>query len=607
MDRGESDQSHELPGVLVPEYGDVDGKLPNGITKLMMAAYKGDTSLVLAIVSSTPSHVNVKNNQNGTALDYAVAGKQTKVIDILLGFGADLDALDTEGNNLLHKSVLTKDLEKVKFCVELGANLDFPNITGDTALIIAAQNDLKDIVTYLLMMDCDIMAVNTAGFTAREYAFSHNNSEIYSIIQRKYEETENIDFQAGLSLMKDCRNGYLEGVEKILTTYGNSIVEFRCSKFLNVPPLQMACELCDEELAFLLVSHGASMHTRSAMGYTPLTCAAIAGGNDLVECLLRNGACIHHRNIHGRTPLHCATIAGHFHVVKTLVENGIMLNVKCAENLTALAVASNNGNTKIVEYLLEQGACVDVRDDRLNTPLMLASKNYNTESAQCLLRYNANPNLVDSQGLSPLKISALTNNVVLAQALVKQGADVNLVDGSGNTALEEAAMSHSTEVHTYLLNLSRKPHQEVRRHVCLCPKHLHKYGKLLQEHTPHDQLFQICEKGTDSIRDLERLIIQGMDVNSRDKYGSTPLMISAINSHPNIVLWLLKNGANINATDPSGRTALMFAVEKGDLDSVKLLVNSDADAFLRDIQDRDVFQIAEESYSDSYSELLCIL
>ena len=158
---GEYNQSYELPGVLLPLPEDED--LSNDITKLMMAAYNGDASMVLELVSTTPDLVTVKNNQNGTALDYAIAGKQTKVIDILIGFGADLDALDTEGNNLLHKSVLTKDLQRVKFCVELGANLDCQNKSGDTALIMAAQNNLTDISLYLITMECDINIVNMAG------------------------------------------------------------------------------------------------------------------------------------------------------------------------------------------------------------------------------------------------------------------------------------------------------------------------------------------------------------------------------------------------------------------------------------------------------------
>ena len=592
----EYNQSQEFSGVLVPPPRQANEELPNGITKLMMAAYNGEASMVLELVSASPGLVNVENSQHGKALDYAVAGKQTKVIDILLGFGADLDAVDTDGQNLLHKCVLTKDLDKVKFCVELGANLNLQNKSGESALIIAAQNDLKDIVLYLLTIDCDINSVTTGGFTAKECAFFCNNLEICDIIERKREETENIDSEGGLSLAKECTNGNLEGVKNILNTHGNSVVEFRCSEFHNIPPLQMACQLYDESLASLLVSHGASVHTTSTMGYTPLTCAAIAGSDNLVQWLLRNGAHIHHRNIHGRTPLHCATIEGHFSVVKTLVENGIMLNVKCNEDLTALAIASNNGDTKIVEYLLEQGACVDIRDDNLNTPLISASKSFNTESAKCLLRYNANPNLVDSQALSPLMISAHTNNVFLTQALVEKGANVNLVNGCGHTALEIAVRCHSKEVQTYLSNLSRLPPQIPRRGVSV--NHFQKDDIPLPEDTPQNKLLKICENGADSVSQLQSLNIQRIDINSRDSYGRTPLMISTINCHPNIVQWLVENGACIDATDSAGKTALMYAAEKGDVESVKILISLHADTLLRDIEDRDIFQIAEESQQD---------
>ena len=580
----EYNQSHEWPGVLVPPPGQANEELPNGITELMMAAYKGDASMVLELVSTTPDLVNAQNYQNGTALDYAVAGKQTKVIDILLGFGADLDALDTEGNNLLHKSVLTKDLERVKFCVELGANLDCPNKSGDTALLIATQNNLTDISLYLITMECDINIVNTTGINAREYAFSHNNSETQSQIERKYHETKNMNVHAGMLLANECCSGNIGGVRQLLRTYGNSALEFG-----NVRLLQQVCQNGDRDIASLLISHGASLHATSKFGYAAITCAAIAGHVDIVKLLLSKGARIHHRNAYGRTPLHNCTIEGHFSVVKTLVENGIMLNVKTFDGETALAIAVYRGHSNIVQYLLQQGACVDVRDDNLETPLISAAKSGNTECARYLLNHNANVNLVDSQGASAVMIAAATNNQDLVEALLEHNADVSHVNGVGDNVMSITIRYHSTNVARVLSEHVRRtyPIEQTSEHGV--------FGQQYSECTPKEKLFIICEKGSQSVSDLQHLQEQGADMNSKDKYDRTPLMVSIMYSRQHLVQWFVENGANLDITDSVGRTALMYAVEKGDIVSVQILVNSNADTCLKDNLCRDVFKIAEDT------------
>ena len=78
-------------------------------------------------------------------------------------------------------------------------------------------------------------------------------------------------------------------------------------------------------------------------------------------------------------------------------------------------------------------------------------------------------------------------------------------------------------------------------------------------------------------------------------------MVSIMNSHQYIVQWFVENGAHLDITDSAGRTALMYAVEKGDIVSVQILVNSKANTDLQDYLCRDVFKIAEET--DRYHSL----
>ena len=84
--------------------------------------------------------------------------------------------------------------------------------------------------------------------------------------------------------------------------------------------------------------------------------------------------------------------------------------------------------------------------------------------------------------------------------------------------------------------------------------------------------------------DLEAIIGllgQGADVNSRDRYGQTALMLAARAGHCNIVAALLEHGAHLNVTAKYGLSALMLAVVNDHVEAARMLANAGADLTLR--------------------------
>lgn len=72
------------------------------------------------------------------------------------------------------------------------------------------------------------------------------------------------------------------------------------------------------------------------------------------------------------------------------------------------------------------------------------------------------------------------------------------------------------------------------------------------------------------------------DINSKDKYCETALMIASYKGNLEIVKLLVDNGADVNIKSDIGNTALMFASEYGQLDIVKYLVENGADINIKD-------------------------
>lgn len=81
---------------------------------------------------------------------------------------------------------------------------------------------------------------------------------------------------------------------------------------------------------------------------------------------------------------------------------------------------------------------------------------------------------------------------------------------------------------------------------------------------------------SNNVQELCQLCISSEEqLNSRDVYGWTALMMAACEGAADVVAWLLQLGASTAATDKSGNTALQLARRKGHVGIVQLLEAAD--------------------------------
>jgi ankyrin repeat protein len=79
------------------------------------------------------------------------------------------------------------------------------------------------------------------------------------------------------------------------------------------------------------------------------------------------------------------------------------------------------------------------------------------------------------------------------------------------------------------------------------------------------------------LADLQRQITAGADVNARDRYGQTGLMLAAQAGHTEIVDALIAANADLNQTAKFTLTALMLAILAGRQEAARRLVEAGAD------------------------------
>jgi ankyrin repeat protein len=83
------------------------------------------------------------------------------------------------------------------------------------------------------------------------------------------------------------------------------------------------------------------------------------------------------------------------------------------------------------------------------------------------------------------------------------------------------------------------------------------------------------------IHTVRSLVGRRMDVNARDRYGQTALMLAAHAGHCEIVETLIAQRADLNVTAKFGLSALMLAIISGHENIARLLATSGADLLLQ--------------------------
>ena len=109
---------------------------------------------------------------------------------------------------------------------------------------------------------------------------------------------------------------------------------------------------------------------------------------------------------------------------------------------------------------------------------------------------------------------------------------------------------------------------------------------------------------SNEIRDVERALDDGVDVDSRNQYGATPLHLAV--QHNDIVLaeLLLNRGAKVDARQRQGATPLHIAAHEGLLAMAELLLGHGADLNARNNFNETPMQVA---YRRDYPDVVAFL
>ena len=174
------------------------------------------------------------------------------------------------------------------------------------------------------------------------------------------------------------------------------------------------------------------------------------------------------------------------------------------------------------------------------------------------LRISRRPEIdyVDSKGRSALSWAALRGDSRAVSLLVEAGANFNTSDNEGNTSLIYSAQSKDT----YCVDILLKAGADTK------PKNIRDRNALTN--AMWSCVSPLC---------IEPLLAAGIDVNTGDWNGTSPLTFAAMKNSCDSIVTLLRHGADIESADNDGDTALMDSLFFHCDNAMKLLLASGSD------------------------------
>lgn len=448
-----------------------------GETALLKAVSAGSTELARELVNAG-AQVDLREGRSDSAFIRAFRLKDKAMMKVLLDLGADINQAVSpyNDNTVLMEAVIGRHLNKARWLIAQGADLQRENANGWTALRLATIDPKGEEMLRLLLesgvepegaamvLECSVrhgaklLPVLLKSIDFRALSEEHQWRVLTAVVRRRESEAYELLLKHGAD-----PGLFLRRVNAL-----DPQAKEAQSLFLDA--LHMAAWCGDVRLLEALSRQGFDLLTPlNDLGENALHGAVERGHLAMVDFLLngdRAAEWLNARNHLGLAYLHFVR-PGQMEMARLLLQLGADVNQGGTYRLTPLIWSMKRNDEPLAELLLDHGALcspdaihlrnplhwavadggsqalvqrlsravdIDARDCNQHTALMIAVKEHRLELVRCLLDEGAQIDLRDDAGNTALHLAGDPEQKRIAQLLIARGADETLRNHEGVTA-----------------------------------------------------------------------------------------------------------------------------------------------------------------------------
>lgn len=244
----------------------------------------------------------------------------------------------------------------------------------------------------------------------------------------------------------------------------------------------------------------------------------------------------------------------------------------------ALIMAAENGHTNCVKFLIEKGIPVDIRGrsnpKRGTSALMSAVSRNHVDTSRILLENGA---AIESSYCekTPLLVACTFGSTECLNLLISLGADVS-AKYKNKPSLLIAAENYRRDCMGVILNqnIELDKFSYNAAFTCVAVKGKHSCVKTILDHeksskNPYEKEKVILnllhntksETEYDNLETIDVILGSGgVDINTTDSHGRTPLMLAIKNSLPSLAVSLVEQGCDVKRVDAKSRNAMNYFI-----------------------------------------------
>ena len=432
---------------------------------LFNAIRNGKPDVVRVLLRNNPKWVSARDQEGKTPLHYATAVNNVAIIQLLIKCKADVNARDNSGVSPLWQAISDGRFESAKSLIEFGADVNEKD-KNDKSVYYLAKEKKVDIINMLVeygaityddlwdalengtVQDVRFFLENgeydddeNYGWKPIHSAAMNSNVDVLKFLISKGADASARDDLGNTPFSQALARGYKEVVEYLIESgekiNGQYIYvdAFKCWEDTNEILNNRKYQDYDGNFNY-------KKHVKDAWE-TPLHIAARYGSMKVLEYLLSEGARVDAKNAVGNTPLSVANteekkyklreamvpkipiwdaaINGQWETVKQyLIRDPLQIRITgtatirnyICEKLTLLHLAvANNAHIEVCKFLFSHKANIHAKDNWDKTPLDYANTDEKKRSLLELLQQVTSIGAEDSNGNTPVHVTADSGQV----------------------------------------------------------------------------------------------------------------------------------------------------------------------------------------------------